>query len=477
MSGHAVKFDDIPIPLQPVAKDIADQVTVLQPAWTIKATLTASGGFELKVPKITQLSIHEEFEAKVCDFINMTIEISIFDMRKLELFYRDLDCTLEFYRADPEQGIVSSQPAFTIKWCAVFTNRGSIYRNATPNQLNNLSGEQQEKQQMVQVQFSLYNPGSMDLRNKKTSGVFRDMNVTEMIYWIAYTFGAKTVDMKPAQNTIKYENFILEPMHYVNDIFDYIQYRYGIYQYGVSVYYFGKGEKDSALFIYPPFMYDPPLMENETPTEIIYVGQRTLQFGVNTSKKYPKGGKKVVHNGKTVDIAEGLKILCSNIGDQFSPGDVSADSVGTISLVFKANKIVDQWRDITQDDQYRCVPKHKKDVIDGMAKDMNLNGFASSHYNPRYDVSYNNGRVITSKLAQANCDIVTLRWTGAIPWTFKPGRRIIFTYGEATAELVNKIPGICSEIVYAFTPIKGNVPGVDYFECAADLILKLKRTK
>ena len=478
MSGHAVKFEDIPTTLQPIAYDIANQVTNIQPAWHVKAKLKGMQEYVLDIPKITHLSIHQEFELNVCDYINISVLISISDMRVLEMYYKSLKCQLEFYRADPKESVFSAMPALTIEWFALFLNHGSIYRNANPKQLNDNSGEYYEKQQLVEVRFSLYNPAAIDMRSKKTAGVFRDTNVTEMLYWISYHFGAKTVDMRPSQNTEKYENFILEPMYHMNDIFNYIQERYGIYQFGISVYYFGFKDQDSALYIYPPYMYDPPLLDTDEATEIIYLGQRQLEFGVNSSKKYPVTGKTVTYNGQSMDITGGLKILCSNVGDQFSPSDFGADTVGTISLTFNANRIIDKWRSIKQDNQYRCIPQHKQDVLDGMAKDQDLVGFASSHYNPRYDVSYNNGRVISSKLAQTNCDIITLRWTGAEPWALRPGKRIMFSYGEHTNNgAATQVPGIISEMTYAFIPVQNNRPGIDIFQCNADILLKLKRTK
>lgn len=477
MSGHAVKFDDISTSLQPVAYDITNSNISFQPAWHVKATLKGHPDYSFEIPKITKLSIHQEFERNVCDFINISVLVPISVFRSLELYFRGLKCKLEFYRADPKENIISTMPSFTLEWFAIPLNHGSLYRNANPQQLNESDGNQYDKQQLVEISFSLDNPAATDMRNKKTSGVFRDTNVTEMLYWTSYHFGAKTVDMRPVQNTEVYENFILEPMHYMNDIFDYIQTRYGIYQFGISIYYFGLNEQDGILYIYPPYLYNPPLLEGEPETEIIYLGQRQLQFGVNTSKMYPPGGKKITMNGETKDITGGFKILCSNVGDQFSLSDFGADTHGTISLTFNANRIIDKWRSIEQDNQYRCIPKHKGDVLDGIAKDQDLVGFAASHYNPRYDVSYNNGRVISSALAKVNCDVVTLRWTGAEPWSLRPGRRITFTYGVNTNTYVEQIPGICSEIVYSFTPVKGERPGIDFFECFADIMLKLQRKR
>ena len=474
----AVTFNDISVPLQPIAHDISSQVKAVQPIWHIEATLKGNDEYALKIPKITSISIHEGFEANVCDFINLAVMVPISEMRTLEKLYKGLKCQLDFYSADPNQGLISSKPAYSIKWFAIFSNRGSIFRNATPAQLNSISGAQIDKQQTVEVKFTLYNPGASELRNKKTAGVFRDTNVTDMIHWVASRFGVTTIDMRPAQNTEEYENFILEPMHNMNDIFDYIQYRYGIYQYGLSVYYYGLSETSSTLFMYPPFMFDPPISPTDQQVEIIYVGQRQLQSGCSTSKEYPKTGYQIEFNGKTINVTGGLKILCSNIVDQVSPGDFGADSTGTISITFNANRIVDRWRTIKQDSQYRCIPQHKKTgIVDGMVDVPDLRGFAEKQYNPRYDVSYNNGRIITSELARSNCDVITLRWTGAKPWSLQPGKRIVFTYGEDSNESVTQVPGLCSEIAYGFTPVKGNEPGVDYFECFADIILKLKRNK
>jgi len=476
MSGYAVKFEDISVPLQPVAYDIANQVTHVQPAWHIKAVLKGMNDYSFEVPKITHLSIHQEFELNVCDYINISVMVPINEMRILEMFFKSLKCKLSFFRADPKESIVSKVPAFEIEWFAVFLNHGSIYRNTAPKQLNELDGKQYDKQQMVEVSFSLVNPGAVDMRGKKTAGVFRNAKVEEMLYWVSYHFGAKKVDMRPVQNTNIYENFILEPMHYMNDIFSYIQERYGVYQFGISVYYFGLDAQDGVLFIYPPYLYDPPVTDVEDSIEIIYLGQRQLQFGVNSSKSYTKEGKRVTYNDITVDITGGLKILCSQVGDQFSPSDFGADTVGSMSITFNADSIVDKWRSIDQDAQYRCIPKHKLNVMDGIAKDQDLVGFASSHYNPRYDVSYNNGRVISSQLAKTNCNLITLKWTGATPWKLRPGKRILFTYGEHTDSDVNQIPGIISEMAYNFTIVHGDKPGVDYFQCDAEIMLKLKRT-
>ena len=199
--GGAHTFEDISVPLRPLAFDIANTVKSFQPCWHIKATLKSMHDSSWDVPRITKLSIHEGFELNVCDFIHISVMLPINDLRSMELFYRSLRCQLEFYRADPSNGKISVQPSITLNWLVVFANRGSIYRNATPAQLDNNAGERYDQQQMVELSFFLYNPGAIDMRSKKTAGVFRDADVTEMLYWASYYFGAERVDMRPVQNT------------------------------------------------------------------------------------------------------------------------------------------------------------------------------------------------------------------------------------------------------------------------------------
>ena len=468
-------FENIPDAIKPIAKDISSQIGDIQPAYCFEVELLSSNNFKIEVPKIKHFSIHEEFESNVCDYINITVQLPIYSVSLLEARYKDLKCRVKMYTADPNADQLPATPKFDFTWIAIIKNRGSVFKNVTPAQLNNNSGEWTEKDQLVDIELQLYNPGAIRVRQSKTAGIFRDVDVKSMLYFICYVIGIDRLDLVPPHNEIVYENFIIDPMHYLNDIFDYIQDRYGIYQFGISTYYFGINESDSCLFVYPPYEFDPTKWEKDTVIEVLYVGQGNLSAGAKQHKRYPSAGTEIEYNGVKHRITGGIKILCSDVVAQYTNADAGAEDIGTISILFNANRTVDKWREIEIDNQNRCVPKHKFDVVDVMKKGHDFTGFTTSHYNPRYDVSLNNGHVASSKLAMTDYDVTVFRWYGAEPWTFEPGKGVYYSYGKDTSKYVKQVPGIVSEVVYFFTPIPANKPGYNFCTCTAEVMLKQKR--
>lgn len=468
-------FDNIPEVIRPIACDIAKQIGDIQPTYRLELKLLSKDNFSIDVLNVKSFSLHEEFETNVCDYINLKIQLPLYQIPILEARYKDLKCYVGIFPGDPNETTVIKTPMYEFTWTAIVVNRGSLFKNVTPRQAGYDSEKYSIQSQLVDIDLQLFNPEAIMVKQRKTAGVFRDVDVTSMLYFLCSHMGVQRLDMVKPHNTDTYENFIIDPMHYLNDIFNYIQERYGIYQYGVSTYFLGKNEKDSCLYVYPPHFFDPAIGENDILIEILYVGQRVLRAGAKQHKLYPSGTTEIEYNGVKHKISGGLKILCNDIVSQYTLADSGAENVGTINLVFNANKTIDRWRDIEIDGQNRCVPKHKMEVIDTMKKGHDFTGFTTTHYNPRYDVSYNNGRHISSKLASVDCDVTVFRWYGAEPWTFKPGKRVIFSYGKDDSKYVKQVPGIVSEVVYVFAPMASVKPTLIYCTCTAEVMLKQKR--
>lgn len=468
-------FENIPDVIKPIAYDISSQIGDIQPAYYFDITLLSNNNFQIKVPRVKHFSIHEEFELNVCDYINLTVQLPIDSIKLLESRYKDLKCQVKIFCGDPNASTLPANPKYNFTWIALLKNRGSVFKNVTPAQLNNNSGEWTEKDQLVDIELQLYNPGAIKIRQRKTAGVFRNATVEQMLYFVCSHIGVERLDLIPPHNTLTYENFIIDPMHYLNDIFDYIQQRYGVYQQGISTYYFGINDSDSCLFVYPPYHYDCGVRENDIVIEVLYVGQGNLSAGAKQHKVYPKPGYDVEYNGVKHHISGGMKILCSDVVAQYTNADAGAEDIGTLTLLFNANKTIDRWRDIEIDGKNLCIPKHKSVIIDTMKNGFDFTGFTSTHYNPRYDVSYNNAYVSSSKLASVDYDVTVFKWYGAEPWTFEPGKRVLYSYGKDTSKYVTQVPGIVSEVVYVFTPIPANKPGHNYCTCTAEVMLKQKR--
>ena len=468
-------FSNIPAQMQAIANDIISAAGSVKVVYCVEMTFI-NGNFSVEVPIISSIVLEEMFETKVNDVLEIDFSVPISAKIALERLYKDLKCNLKFYLMDPTSEIRSKKPVFEILWNVIILNRGNTFHTLLPKQLLNSIGGYRETLRAEPMTVQLYNPGAVEIRSRKTAGIYRNVNVQDMIYHISNLFGVKTIDLIAPQNTNVYENFILEPMHYILDIFDYIQNRYGIYQRGVSIYYNGLDEDSSKLVVYPKYEYEPPRRENDNEVEILFVGQGNLLSGHNSYKTYSPIGEDVTFNNSTLSVS-GTKIICNSVVSQATAADSGADTIGTISLVFNANKTVDKWRTIESDTKNRAIPRHKDDIIDGMKEDKGFIGFTSCQYNPRYDVSYNNAYRISSTLASVNCDLLQCRWHGAKPWTFYPGQRVTFTYGTGADKDVVKVPCICAGVSYSFLPIQATNIKLNLFECEANYLLKLSRIR
>lgn len=468
-------FTNIPTQMQAIAYDIVNGAGSVKVVYCVEMTFI-NGNTSIEVPIVRGIFLEEMFETKVNDILEIDFSVPISDKITLERLYKDLKCNLKFYLIDPASEIKSNKPVFEITWNTIIINRGNTFHSLLPKQLVNVTGGFRESTKSEQMTVQLYNPGAVEIRSRKTAGIFRNVTVQNMIYHVSSLFGVKTLDLIAPQNTTVYENFILEPMHYMLDIFDYIQNRYGIYQRGVSIYYSGLSEDSGKLVVYPRYEFEPPRRENDSDVEILFVGQGNLSNGHSSYKCYSPYGESVTYNNSTISVS-GTKIICNEIDAEATTADSGADAIGTLSIVFNANKTIDKWRSISSDGKNRAIPRHKDDIIDGLKEENDFIGFTSCQYNPRYDVSYNNAYRISSALASVNCDLLKCKWSGAKPWTFYPGQRITFTYGTGSDRDVVKVPCICAGVAYTFMPLQATNVRLNLFQCEANYLLKLSRIR
>lgn len=466
------KFSDVPLPMQPVVSDILTTAGKQPLSYALEAYFTNRlTGISWKIPVIRNVDIQENFESSIGDWIEMDVQLPVSSYSSIMNSYKDLYCTLIGFVYDPHANRKSEFASFIISWCVILPKRADTDKFISPKNIGD--GMQIEQKTLMDLNFQMYHPGTTDMRTKKTAGIYRNTTVANMINHLAYIFGAKTVELTPPHNTNPIENLILEPMHNINDIFDYIQARYGIYRTGVSIYYFGTSIDNSRLVVYPKYDYSP-MNRVDDALEIYFAGQDNLLNGWMSYRDYPSAGYTVSYNGQNA-IVSGTKLICSRIDHSFSKADISADTVGTMSIMYNANRSLDRWRMIQADAKNRAVPVIKTDIVDCMKATKDFLGFSSVQYNPRYDVSYNNPYTISTKLAENNCDVIVGEWLGARPWTFKPGQLVYFTYGKIAANNVTKVPCICTYVTYKFVKFKAQSSDINAFECDASFVLSLTR--
>ena len=465
----AVSFEATPTEMMPIVSDILSGNHNLGICFEAEIYNHITDT-TFNVVYVNAIDLIQEFENNIGDRILIDIEVEEDAYNSINNNYKDMICKLRGYLYDPVEGMKYHE-LISIDWFIVINNRSNASKFILPKQEAGESGETITQSRLLTMTLNLYNPGILRMKYRKSSGIFRDTTLANYIGFVSTVFGAKTVDLTPPDNTSVIENLVVEPMHNMSDIFDYLQDRYGIYLKGVSIYYTGLSEDDSCLYIYPK--YDThPITKQEHAAEILFIGENNVPNGWENFKQYGPDAQ-ITYEENTYPVS-GTKILCGKINASTPLGDSGADTVGTISIMFNGNRAIDRYRFIKVSDANLAIPVQNSDLVDGMKVSKDFLGFATAQYNPRYDISDNNPYKVSEKLSTINNELLVITCTGMMPWLITPGQLIIFSYSRDLISGLSKIYGIAHTVHYSFLPIKVPNKGDRVFQCNAEIVLRIK---
>lgn len=474
MTPGAVSFDATPNEMKAIVDDITGK-SASKRAFCIEALLhNRITDRYYEVLYVNSFDLYQEFETKTGDMINLNVSVDEDTFNDINNDYKNMECEIRIFDCDPLSGKYKdkTKPMFEISWFLIIENRSNVSKFILPKQEAGRNGEAIKQNRLLEINMKLYNPGFLRIKSRKTTGIFRNSTLANYIGFVSTVFGAKTIDLTPPDNTSVIENLVIEPMHYMLDLYDYLQQRYGVYLKGISVYYTGLKEENSCLYIYPKYETHPVIRQDDA-VEILYIGRNNVPNGWINFNRYAQDTK-LTYGDKSWSVS-GLKILCGEIVNSIPLGDTGVDSVGTLSIMFNANRTIDRWRKITVDPKNLAVPVHNSDLVDGMKSNKDFFGYVTAQYNPRYDVSDNNPYVVNEKLSAVNNELLILNCTGLQPWLIKPGQLIIFSYSRDLYSGLSKIYGIAHSIHYVFVPVKSTNKKIRAFQCNAEIILRIKQ--
>lgn len=464
-------FTNIPLDMQPIVNDITTLAAVDMLTYYVELEFFNSRtNVSHSIPIITKIDIVQNFEEKIADSIELDVQVSKDTKQWVMDNFKDMYCWMKIYFYDSKAAYKSTTPIIDLTWLILVKNRASTSKFELPKQREGFDGNESAKNALEPLTVSLYNPDILKMKTYKTCGNFRNSTVANLIGYLATVFDVKTMNLIPPHNEEVIENLLIEPMHYIMDIFDYLQKRYGIYRQGVSIYYTHNNTDRGVLYVYPKYEYEPVFWKNK-PIEIYYIGNGNMISGSDNYRIYSPDSE-ITYKEKTTKVS-GTKIICNHTVSAHSASEIGADRIGTLSLMYNANRTVDRWRHIKVGTGNVAVPVHNLDLLDGMKVSADFTGFTTVQYNPRYDVSYNNPYLISELLSAVNCDIVVLHCSGMRPWLIEPGQLINFVYSKSVNSMV-KVPGICSSAIYSFIKTKSVKAGENVFQCDATFTLKLK---
>lgn len=472
MMKPGVSLSNLPPSFRAIVEYLDAQGTYAMPIFEISATIINDiTKQEYPLERIESLVLTQNFEESIGDVINLSSRIDRETYFILVNGYKNLKCKLVFKNHNPRTA-TTGDDAYNFVWTAILTNRTDSAKIESPGVLTNNDGGNSALKSLVTLNMELIHPMLLNIKYKKTCGIFRNITVDTAIKYFAAKLGVKHLSVTQPDNIRVIENLVIEPIRSLRDIYGFIQAKYGIYKKGLSVYFNGFDDDTGRLTVFPKYDYNPTGIPAIMPIEIMFIGNGMMAGMSRTFGYYTDKTPIETVVGST--IASGMKIICNSTSVATDASDVGVDTIGSMSLLMNTERTIDILRSIKIDGNHRSVPIGDKYLLDGLMENTTNNGFSINLFNPTYDVSYNNPWKVASNYASFSKEVVVGTWVNALPWTFQPGVKLTYTFCKSPGT-ISKVPGICTCVVYNFIKTKSTIPTINAFSCIASFTLALKK--
>ena len=404
--------------------------------YRLKVTLSSISDSKnvVELMYIENLHIFQDFINSYADRIELTFEVPPEHYLTIMDMSQNLKCNIVMYNIDREHPDLQLTSVIAkLEYRAVIKDKSDLLKKYSYGALiktdNNVGFEQQYSTR-IPMSLQLLDQRVYEMRKVKLNYIGRATNMLENLYFLADNFNADSVYIVTPDNTKTYTNLILPPMLGITNVFNYLQNDEGkgVYNKGISYYY-----TNGVLYIYPPYEMNPssPNMVN------IYKVQENMFIGLDSYHKIEKA-----RVGNDIHILSNTASVDKNLIDEGLEND------GTAYYLQKAHVLVDAWRNIVEKPGGRRYSVNENVDLVSFNTDK---GMISNAFQPNFYLSPENNFTYLSNIAKNNRVAINLGWIHAIPFTFKPGWKLIYNYDE-NANYVTKT-GVCDGVVYTFSKV------------------------
>lgn len=409
---------------------------------------TDNPDISIELPFISNLEIDQGFSVIYTDNITLDTQLSIKDFMTLINNHQNLIAILKFIYVDIEttEDILERLPETYIFRCIIknTTDLTKEYSLGEIQQPTEYDSDKDYDSIMYDVFFQLIDDTSYNIRHKEVNFILHDSTVKQCIRYIASVLGIPNVYIEEPDNQRVLPHIIITPPKSIMDIFDYIQYTYGVYNTGIEYYF-----RNNTLYVYKAYDTDP---ESKTIKHIYNVQEGS----------YPgQSGYHYVDEDGT-HILSNTKVKTKNLIE------LGVENTGNSVSFIRADTMIDKQVSITND---KGVTIDDDNVV--TCELATTKGAASDVHVNKHSSSTNNIFVISSELAKNLATIVSLGWVHAVPFSFLPGQKIAYHFDDEDRVYVYKT-GRCEYITYSIKPVAQKETWI--FACTARLALRVDMT-
>jgi len=441
--------------------------------------------FELSPMFVNRLVIEQDFENQYTNHIDLNVSVLINDLLTLYDGYQDLKCDLTLRYVHPTTAEVKDEPVCVLPNYKVLFKDKEDLRKKMPKKslIPDDEGEYSVEQQgsYMDVSFQLIEDVVYKTRIKEFSFQMPDSTVKDAILYIATISGISSVMFVEPDNTTPIENLVVPPMHTFKSALEHIQLAYGVYYKGLGYYY-----DEGVLYVYPKYetvpSVPPPGCELGNVNNVYFIG----------AEKFP--GMEINH---AVDREESVHVVLNHNVNNTDMVDMGIENFGTGIMLAHAERMIDQWRSVLEPgDKEGCariglnkinVLRTPNVVLTALSEcERKKIGIDPSVSIIKYAFNDGNNYHKLTPMNSYKRTLMTTTWDNAVPFTFKPGFKIMWHYDDENPEardpedrvseqssMYNTKPGVVNSVTYIFQ-LGSRVGTTNIFRCTANMSVYLE---
>jgi len=397
-------------------------------AFVIKCIIKSFEDDELNVELdyIDAINVEENFFEKYADDITLYVHMRPLDFMNILEFKTSLYCAIRIDYIDMETGDLILDEDPEIYYFLMFLkNTEDVFKKYHISAFSKYHEEdvpdlESHEGSLIPITFQLLEQDAYELHKKYLVGMYSNVNVESMLKYISKNFQIEKLDLYDVDNTVLYRHFIIPPEYSRFDqIFNYIQNKYGVYRNGLN-YYFHRG----IFYIYPAF--DTKISRKVVLN--IYRGPRNTYGGMKNYFKETIDGDTTIIDIVSIGDMKSIKLTENGL-----------ENIGTNVIFIKSDKIIDKFIKLENDEFYI-----NDDNLLNISSSFTQSALKNSSI-PKYIKPTINLFKASSILEQYNNELVILTWPLARLFKVIPGAEVHFYYDK---EEIQDKSGIVDSITY-----------------------------
>ena len=377
-------------------------------------TFFNGSGYRKEWRTLKMLNIAQDFTGSFGDVIQATILATPDEIRETISHNQDLYCSVVCMPMDTRNmAEATSSDPFILTGRVLLNFKEDMDKmlgaNAfgQPDAGTGTTRLQSPDQAAVQydITFHIIEEDVYNLRNTQMNAILRDTSVEGVLHWVSERMGATSASIMTPNNTQQYTNMVIPPLKSVQDLFPYMQQRYGVFSKGMG-YYFTQGK----MYVYPKADQDLSTSPTDTVVHLINIPPKNVT------------GSNAYHNEITSERA--IYIASTTETNVISPGAEATENQGNVHVSLQADRLKDNW--FTK--ATNGVVNKVADTITSLSLQNTAANISANTQRVVYDGESSNPYVATSQMAETNMTLMETGWSHAFPRLLEPGQTIYFHY-------------------------------------------------